>query len=480
MTSAAAAPYITDDFLLSTETARALYHDYAAAMPIYDYHCHLPPEDLSANRAFETLYDVWLDGDHYKWRAMRQNGVPESHCTGDADPYDKFLAFARTVPQTLRNPLHHWTHLELRRYFGIDLLLNEDTAREVWDEANRQLKRLRVSDILDRFNVALVGTIDDPADDLGHHKTLFDDPSILPDTAVVPAFRPDNLYNDQGATNLREYSDRLAGGSCETLGQLLDAIDASLDRFHALGGRLSDHGLPSIPDVDPVDVHELDRVFRAARDGQANPHERDQFDLGILLHVAQRYHALGWSAQYHLGEMRNNNGWAYDHIGRHIGFDSIGDRRQAPGMSRFFGELTRRECLPNCVLYNLNPADNYVFASMAGNFVGGGDTSGKAGRMQYGSGWWFLDQKEGMTWQINALSNLGLLTRFIGMLTDSRSFLSYPRHEYFRRLLCDILGRDAEAGEVPNDLEVLGKVVQDISFNNARDYFGMPLKGRHA
>ncbi|MEM9789505.1 MAG: glucuronate isomerase [Planctomycetota bacterium] len=481
MSTTAAAPYITDDFLLSNETARSLYHDYAAAMPIYDYHCHLPPEDLAANRAFDNLYDVWLAGDHYKWRAMRHNGVPESHCTGDADPYDKFLAFARTVPQTLRNPLHHWTHLELRRYFAIDVLLSEDTAKEVWDEANRQLKQMRVGDILDRFNVALIGTTDDPTDSLEHHKKLADDPAILPHTAVYPAFRPDKLYNTTDPVAFAEYCDGLAGGPCETLGQLLDAIDASLARFAERGCRLSDHGLTHIPHVEVFqDVHETDRVYRAAREGTATADELRRYQVAMLLHVAQRYHDLGWASQYHLGAMRNNNGWAFEHLGPDTGYDSIGDFPQGAGLSSFLGELARRNALPRTVLYNLNPADNYLFATMTGNYVGAGDTAGQPGRMQFGSGWWFLDQKEGMTWQINALSNLGLLTRFVGMLTDSRSFLSYPRHEYFRRLLCDIFGRDAEAGEVPNDLEALGKVVRDISFNNARDYFGMALKGRHA
>ncbi|MEO0588494.1 MAG: glucuronate isomerase, partial [Planctomycetota bacterium] len=322
----AAAPFITDDFLLSNETARALYHDHAAGMPIYDYHCHLPPQDLAANRQFDNLYDVWLAGDHYKWRAMRHNGVPESHCTGDADPYDKFLAFAATVPHTLRNPLHHWTHLELQRYFGIDLLLNEHTAKEVWDEANRQLKQLRVSDILAKFNVALIGTTDDPADDLAHHKTLQDDPSILPDTAVYPAFRPDPIYNTTANPDaFIAYVDRLAGAPCTTIGQLFDAIDASLDRFHALGCRLSDHGLTHIPPANLVPVDETARTFDAIRNGSATGEERDRFTLAMLIHVAGRYHDKGWAAQYHLGAMRNNNGWAFEHLGPDTGYDSIGD-----------------------------------------------------------------------------------------------------------------------------------------------------------
>jgi glucuronate isomerase len=480
MTTTAAAPFITDDFLLSNDTARALYHDHAAGMPIYDYHCHLPPEDLAANRQFDNLYDVWLAGDHYKWRAMRHNGVPESHCTGDADPYDKFVAFARTVPHTLRNPLHHWTHLELQRYFGIDLLLDEHTAKEVWDEANRQLKSMRVSDILDRFNVALIGTTDDPADDLAHHQALQDDPSILPDTAVYPAFRPDKAYTAADPAAYSAYTDPLAGGSADTLDDLLAALDASIDRFHDLGCRLSDHGLTHIPDTGPVDLPAARDAYAACRAGSATPEQRDALTVYVLLHVAQRYHAKGWAAQYHLGAMRNNNGWAWEHLGPDTGFDSIGDYRQGPGLSALLGTLAGREALPRTVLYNHNPNDNYLFATMAGNYVGAGDPSGQPGRIQFGTGWWFLDQKEGMTWQLNALSNLGLLTRFVGMLTDSRSFLSYPRHEYFRRLLCDILGRDAEAGELPRDMDVLGKVVRDISFNNARDYFGMTLKGRHA
>jgi len=481
MPTTAPAPFITDDFLLSNDTARALYHDHAAGMPIYDYHCHLPPHDLAANRSFSNLYDVWLAGDHYKWRAMRHNGVPESHCTGEADPYDKFVAFARTVPHTLRNPLHHWTHLELQRYFGIDTLLNEDTAKEVWDEANRQLKQMRVSDILEKFNVALIGTTDDPADSLEHHQTLADDPSILPDTAVYPAFRPDKPFTTAADPDaFCAYCDKLVGKKANYVTDLLAALDASIDRFHHVGARLSDHGLAHLPDAEPIDDAEAERVYQAIRAGSATPDDRDRFTLFVLLHVNARYHQRDWASQYHLGAMRNNNGWAAQHLGPDTGFDSIGDYRQGPGLAKLLGTLAAHKQLPKTILYNLNPTENYLFATMIGNYVGAGDTSNQPGRMQLGSGWWFLDQKEGMTWQINALSNLGLLTRFVGMLTDSRSFLSYPRHEYFRRLLCDILGRDAEACELPLDMDTLGKVVRDISFNNARDYFGMQLKGRHA
>ncbi len=472
-----------DTFLLSNDTARTLYHEHAAKMPIYDYHCHLPPKDLADNRKFANLFEIWLEGDHYKWRAMRTNGVDERYCTGDADPYEKFLAFAKTVPHTIRNPLYHWTHLELKRYFGIDTLLNEGTAREVWDEANRQLASLDVKTILARFNVALIGTTDDPADDLALHQKLRADNPY--DTAIYPAFRPDKAHALGDVTAWNRYVDRLqaaatapgAGGpDCSTFEGFVDALRRRHAFFHAAGSRVSDHGLTHLPDATCSDA-EARAIFDRARKGdQPSPADQDRFTAWLMLLFGRLDDDAGWVKQLHLGAMRNNNGWALQHLGPDTGFDSIGDYPQGPGLSRYLGTLAAREQLPKTILYNLNPADNYLFATMAGNF----QDARHPGWLQFGSGWWFLDQKEGMTWQMNALSNLGLLTRFVGMLTDSRSFMSYPRHEYFRRLLCDLIGRDVEAGELPRDMDLLGRVVEDISFNNAKNYFGMTLSARYA
>ena len=470
--------FLDDDFLLQSEPARRLYHDHAAGLPIYDYHCHLPPADLAADRTFDNLHACWLEGDHYKWRAMRADGVAERYCTGDADPWEKFLAWAKTVPATLRNPLYHWTHLELRRYFGIDVLLNEDTAKEVWDEANRQLKAMPVSAILQKFNVALIGTTDAPADDLHHHRELAGS-DTLPDTAVYPAFRADKVHalGDSSAWNttmdtLGDAADLNVAG----LDDLLHALSKRHAYFHEAGSRLSDAGLTHLP-AEAADHAAAAATFGRARGGGAvSAGEAAAFAGFVMLYLAELDHSAGWTHQLHLGAMRNNNAWALEHLGPDTGYDSIGDYPQAAGLRRHLGTLAGREKLPRTVLYNLNPADNYLFASMAGNYQGGPDAA--PGHVQFGSGWWFLDQLEAMEWQINALSNLGLLSRFVGMLTDSRSFLSYPRHEYFRRLLCDLLGRDMASGRLPDDDAMIGRMVEDICFNNARDYFGMSLKGR--
>jgi glucuronate isomerase len=473
--------FIDDDtFLLGSDIARKLYHEHAANMPIYDYHCHLSPRDLADNRTFNNLFEIWLEGDHYKWRAMRAAGVAERYCTGDADPWDKFLAFARTVPQTLRNPLYHWTHLELSRYFGIDLLLNQDTAREVWDEANRQLQQMPVAAILDRFNVALIGTTDDPADTLEHHRRLSDAPPF--DTAVYPAFRPDKACNIADTRAFNDYVGRLSRAAqlpCNTLAEFKQAVRERHDFFHDMGSRLSDHGLTHLPAADCNDAQAA-AIFDKARGGeQPNRCEQEQFTAYMMLYFGELDAARGWVKQLHLGAMRNNNAWAMKHLGPDTGFDSIGDYPQGEGLAKYLGTLAGRKQLPKTILYNLNPRDNYLFATMAGNFNGAGDPDSPPGKMQFGSGWWFLDQKEGMTWQLNALSNLGLLPRFVGMLTDSRSFMSYPRHEYFRRLLCNLLANDAQQGELPDDTALLGQIVEDICFNNARHYFNLTLRGRY-
>ncbi len=470
--------FINDDFLLSNDTARTLYHEHAADQPIYDYHCHLPPADLANDRQFDNLYDVWLAGDHYKWRAMRTNGVPERLCTGDADPFEKFKAYARTVPHTLRNPLYHWTHMELKRYFGIDTLLNEDTAEEVWTEANRQLKQMRVSDILAKFKVAVIGTTDDPADTLEHHAALRDN-SPLADTAVYPAFRPDKCYQIADPAKYNAYIaglEKAAGASCDSFDAFIEVIRARHDYFHEMGSRLSDHGLNVMP-VASCTQGQARAIFDKVR-GEQHPteNEQHQFLVYVMDQLGEMDADKGWAKQLHLGAMRNNNPWALENLGPDTGFDSIGDWLQAEGLSRYLGGLAGRNKMPKVVLYNLNPHQNYVFATMIGNFMDGS----VPGKVQFGSGWWFCDQLEGMTWQMNALSNCGLLTRFVGMLTDSRSFLSYPRHEYFRRLLCELVGRDVEAGLLPKDMAMLGQVVENICFKNAVEYFGMALKGKWA
>lgn len=478
--------FIHDDFLLSNDSARKLYHEHAAGMPIYDYHCHLPPADLAANRCFENLAAIWLDGDHYKWRAMRANGIDELLITGDADPYDRFLAWARTVPDTVRNPLYHWTHLELKRYFGIDTLLNTDTAKDIWDEANRQLKQMPASAILDKFNVALIGTTDDPSGDLKHHAKINAE-NTFSNTAIYPAFRPDKTCATTDTRGWNTYVDRIAqasGIACDDLAGFLAAIEQRHAFFHASGSRLSDHGLTHLPTTDCT-TKQAETIFNQLRSGNTiSPADVDRLTAYMMLSFGELDMKRDWVKQLHLGAMRNTNTYALKHLGPDTGFDSIGDKPQGEGLAKYLGTLAEREHLPKTILYNLNPADNYLFATMAGNFQGGpgspGGMAGGPGRIQYGSGWWYLDQEEAMRWQINALSNTGLLSRFVGMLTDSRSFMSYPRHEYFRRVLCDILGSDIETGRLPADYRLIGRIVENICFNNARDYFGMKLKGKHA
>ena len=475
--------FIHDEFLLSTDAARKLYHEHAEQQPIFDYHCHLPPEDLATDRRFENLTEIWLEGDHYKWRAMRTNGVDEALITGDADPYDKFLAWARTVPYTLRNPLYHWTHLELKRYFGIDLLLNHDTAKEIWDETQRQLKAMPVSAILSRFNVALICTTDDPVDELQHHAAIKQD-NLYPDTAIYPAFRPDRATNTQDIDAWNRYVDRLANAAssaCNDLNGLLEALKQRHTYFHAAGSRLSDHGLTHLPATSCTES-QAETIYQQLRQGeQVTGADRDRLEIYILLCLSSFDAKRNWVQQYHLGAMRNNNTRALRELGPDTGYDSIGDFKQGEGLSQYLGTLADRKALPKTVLYNLNPADNYLFATMAGNFQEPApDGSHEPGRIQFGSGWWFLDQEEAMRWQIDALSNLGLLSRFVGMLTDSRSFMSYPRHEYFRRVLCEILGSDIASGRLPADDNLAGKMVEDICFHNASRYFRMELKGKHA
>ena len=466
--------FIHDDFLLSTKTARRLYHEFAAPEPILDYHCHLPPQDVAANRQFRNLFEIWLEGDHYKWRAMRANGVAERYCTGDADPKDKFLAWARTVPATIRNPLYHWTHLELKRYFGIDELLDESSAERIWERANAQLATdgLRAHGILGKFHVKAVCTTDDPTDDLSCHRAIA--ASGLA-TKIFPAFRPDKSLNVHLPEVLNPWLDRLAAASnieIHNFQSFTDALRQRHDFFHAMGGRLSDHGLNHCFGEFATD-QEASAIFERARKGQAASAAEQQRFAGNLMLLYGRLDAeTGWTKQIHLGARRNNNTRRLREMGPDTGWDSIGDWPQADALGIYLDRLDQENALPKFVVYNLNPADNYAMATMIGNFQDGVT----AGKIQLGSGWWFLDQKEAMQWQMNALSNCGLISRFLGMLTDSRSFMSYPRHEYFRRVLCDMFGKDMEAGEIPADDSLVGPVIRNICYGNAKNFLGLQIE----
>jgi glucuronate isomerase len=464
--------FITEDFLLQTETARELYHDYAADEPIYDYHCHLPPDEIADDKSFPNLGAIWLAGDHYKWRAMRANGVEERYCTGDADDREKFMAYARTVSRALRNPLYHWTHLELKRFFGIDKLLDEDSAAGIWEETKEKLAgpELSVRGILESNRVSVICTTDDPVDTLAHHRKIREDAAVK--TRVYPTFRPDKALAVDQPQAFDSWIGRLAevsGIDCGAFDGFLDALKQRHDYFHTLGCRLSDHGLTRCDNEDCTDA-EARAIFVKGRSGKfVSPAEAAQFRTWMMVFFGHLDAEKGWTKQLHLGAMRNNNTRLFRKLGPDTGFDSIGDYSQAENLSGYLDRLDRTDQLPKTILYNNNPNDNYILATMIGNFQDGSFP----GKMQFGSGWWHLDQKEGMEWQLNALSNLGLLSRFVGMLTDSRSFLSYSRHEYFRRILCNLIGRDVENGELPRDMKLLGGMVRDICFRNAEAYFGL-------
>jgi len=469
-------PFIHDDFLLQTDAARDLYHNFAKQEPIYDYHCHLSPRQILENKTFADLAEIWLGGDHYKWRAMRANGVNERFCTGNASPREKFDAWCATVPHTLRNPLYHWSHLELARTFGITDIINPASADKIWQEANAKLANLRVHDILAANKVAVICTTDDPADPLARHGQIIKS-GIK--TRVYPTFRPDKaLIVDQPAA-YNAWLEKLsasAGLPVKSFDDFLAALEKRHADFHAVGGRLSDHGMESCY-AEPCTAAEAKAVFDAARAGRAaNATDYAKFASFLMVEFGRWDAKRGWTKQLHLGALRNNNTRLLAELGADTGFDSIGDFPQARTLSRYLNALDTTDELPRTVLYNLNPADNYAFAAMIGNFQDGT----VPGKVQLGSGWWFLDQKEAMEWQINALSNLGLLSRFVGMLTDSRSFLSYPRHEYFRRTLCNLLGADMERGEIPDDRALVGGMVKNICFANARDYFRLELDPAYA
>jgi len=470
------AAFIHDDFLLSNPVARELYHTFAKNEPIYDYHCHLPPAQIANNHRFADLAEIWLGGDHYKWRALRTNGVSERLITGNATPREKFDAWCATMPHTLRNPLYHWSHLELARYFGITDIINPASADSIWERANPQLATMRVHDFLTNSKVAVVCTTDDPADSLELHQQIR--ASGLK-TRVYPTFRPDKAFAVGMPAVFNAYMEKLAGAAggsfaangVRTFDDFLGALKKRHDDFHAIGGRVSDHGLESAL-AEPCTHAQAQSVFDAARAGRV-PSAEDIARYGsyLMLELGRWDAARGWTKQLHLGALRNNNTRLLSKLGPDTGFDSIGDFPQAVALSRYLNALDATDQLPRMVIYNLNPADNYVMAAMIGNFQDGTIP----GKIQFGSGWWFLDQKEAMEWQLNSLSNLGLLSRFVGMLTDSRSFLSYPRHEYFRRTLCNLLGGDIVRGEMPHDMALVGGMVKNICFANARSYFGLEL-----
>lgn len=467
-------PFLNNDFLLQTETAQQLYHEFAKPMPIIDYHCHLPPDQIAENKRFENLTQIWLYGDHYKWRAMRSNGVDESFCTGTQSDFAKFQKWAETVPYTVRNPLYHWTHLELQRYFGITETLNGKSARRIYDACTEQLQSpdFSVRNLLRRMNVETVCTTDDPVDTLENHQKLADEGFEI---GVLPTFRPDKAMTVEDAGIFNQYVGRLEAASNVSIcsfDDFLTALRQRHDYFAAMGCKLSDHGLEQIYAEDYTDA-EISVIFDKIRSGdELSGLEVLKFKSAMLVHLAEMDWEKGWTQQFHLGALRNNNSRMLRQLGPDTGWDSIGDFAQARALARFLDRLDTTDKLAKTILYNLNPNDNELMATMIGNFNDGSI----AGKVQFGSGWWFLDQKEGMERQINALSNMGLLSRFVGMLTDSRSFLSYPRHEYFRRILCNIFGNDIENGELPDDMDWTGQVVQNICYGNAKTYFGFSNK----
>ena len=461
--------FIHDNFLLQTKTAQELYHGHAAKMPIFDYHCHIPPQDIAIDRQFANLTQIWLYGDHYKWRAMRTNGVDEKYCTGNASDWEKFEKWAMTVPCTLRNPLYHWTHLELKRFFGIDKLLSPATAREIWESCNAKLNtpEYSVRNIIRMANVHTICTTDDPVDNLEHHRSI---KASGFEVKVLPAWRPDKAMMVENTVSYNQYIDQLSAVAemdIDTFPRLMEALEKRHQFFHENGCRLSDHGLETAYAED-FTGKEIEAIFTRIRSGKSlSAVEILKFKSCMLYEFGIMDHRRGWTQQFHMGALRNNNTRLFRALGPDTGFDSIGDFEVARPLSRLLDRLDMNNQLAKTIIYNLNPRDNELIGTMTGNFQDGT----VPGKIQFGAGWWFLDQKDGMQKQMQALSNLGLLSRFVGMLTDSRSFLSYTRHEYFRRTLCNILGNDVENGEIPADMELLGQMVENISFNNALNYF---------
>lgn len=465
--------FINDNFLLNTKTAAELYHNYAKDMPIYDYHCHLSPKEIAENKRYENITELWLAEDHYKWRAMRANGIEEKFITGNASDYDKFKAWAKTVPYCIGNPLYHWTHLELKRYFNINILLNEETADEIWERTNEKLneKEFSAKKLIKSSNVKVICTTDDAIDTLKYHREIKKDKKFC--VKVLPTLRPDkgikieskvfipwvNKLAEISNTKINNYED------------LIRALEVRVKFFHEEGCRLSDHSIEKSFFKKATD-NEVNKIFlKAMRGERLSQIEIDKYKTRIMLDLAKMYKVKGWTMQLHIGAMRNNNSKMFRKLGPDAGFDSIGDEKIAQPLSKILDEIDNKIGLPKTILYCLNPAYNEVIATIAGNFQGGKVPS----KLQFGPAWWFNDYKYGIIRQIVTLANMGLLSRFVGMVTDSRSFLSYVRHEYFRRILCDLLGTWAEKGEVPYDLELLGTIIKDICFYNARDYFGIEI-----
>ncbi len=462
--------FLTEDFLLTNKFAKTLYHNYAKSLPIIDYHCHLSPQDIANDRQFDNLTKIWLDGDHYKWRAMRTLGIDEKFITGNASDEEKFRKWAYAVPYTMRNPLYHWTHLELKRYFGIDEVLTPDTSDKTYSIGLSKLKdkSCHTRGLLTGMNVEVICTTDDPTDSLEHHQKIKKDNFII---KILPAFRPDKAYAVENSETYNSYLEKLSKVSSieiTSFSKLISALENRINYFHTNGCKLSDHGLEQLYYPEPGHTINIEQLFtKIVKHEKISKQEIEYFKYCVLLELGRLYHTKGWTQQFHLGALRNTNERMLKTLGPDTGFDSIGDFSQSRKLSKFMNELDSTNQLTKTILYNLNPADNEVMAAMIGNY---NDGSVK-GKIQFGSGWWFLDQKDGMEKQMNALSNMGLLSCFIGMLTDSRSFISYPRHEYFRRILCNLIGKDVENGELPADEKWLGKIVTDICYQNAKSYF---------
>ncbi|NLY45580.1 MAG: glucuronate isomerase [Tissierella sp.] len=465
--------FLDEKFLLNSETAVELYHNYAKDMPIFDYHCHLSPEAIANDMSFKNITEIWLGGDHYKWRAMRSNGIDEKYITGDASDYDKFKAWAKTVPYCIGNPLYHWSHLELKRFFDIDLIINEDTADEIWDRANALLKEkeFTAKQLIKRSNVKALCTTDDAIDTLEFHKKVREDKEF--GVKVFPTLRPDkgiNIQNDTFVAWVKALSE-INGIKIDSYGDFIKALESRVDYFHEEGCRLSDHGIDRIF-YAPASDEEVNEIFLKAMDGMTlTDIEIDKYKTLTLLNLARMYNKRGWTMQLHIGALRNNNARMFSVLGADTGYDSINDGNIAESLSKLLNEVDKTNELPKTILYCLNPSDNYILGTMIGNFQGGGIP----GKIQFGSGWWFNDQKLGMIEQMEALANLGLLRRFVGMVTDSRSFISYTRHEYFRRVLCDLVGSWVEDGEAPNDMDLVGTMIKEICFLNAKEYFGIEI-----
>jgi glucuronate isomerase len=463
--------FIHDDFLLNNEPGKILYHEYAKHMPIIDYHCHLDPKEIVENKPFTNLTQAWLTGDHYKWRAMRSAGIEEKYITGDASDKEKFLAWAKTVPQTIGNPLYHWTHLELKRYFNVDLILNEETGEEIWEHCNRILLdgAITPQSLIKQSNVKMIGTTDGPIDTLEYHLAIRSNENI--EAKVLPSFRPDPAIEISKPTfsSFVEQLGEISGAGITSFQQYLDAIEVRVSYFHEIGCRISDHGFEGLVFAECTST-EAAAIFQKKLTGESiSILEENKFKTFMMVFLGKQYADHNWVMQLHIGALRDNSTRMFNQIGANTGFDSISDVEMARPLNRFLDELDKNNQLPKTIVYNLNPAHNYVISSAVGNFQGGGIR----GKIQFGSGWWFNDHKDGMIRQITDLATVGLLSHFVGMLTDSRSFLSYTRHEYFRRILCDLFGQWVERGEVPMDYSYLGKIIQDICFNNASAYFGL-------